>query len=84
MQRTVEATMRTAGFLKSGKTLKQVDDQMLATQKTIMDNHKLSTIQKNSLLRRMAIQVSMVIPSSENIKIVKPFFKRILAITAGK
>ena len=63
MQRAVEATMLTTGFLKSGKTLKQVDDQMLATQKTIMDNPKLSKTQKNALLQRMAIQVSMVIPS---------------------
>ncbi len=84
MQRTVEATMLTTGFLKSGKTLKQIDDQMLATQNVIMQNPKLSQVQKNSLLQRMAIQVSMVIPSPENIETVKPFLKRILAITAPK
>lgn len=83
MQKMVETTMMTTGFLQSGKTLKQVDEQMLATQKSIMDDSKLSQVQKDSLLQRMAIQVSMVIPSAENIKTVKPFYKRIIAI-AGK
>ncbi len=84
MQKMVEATMMTTGFLKSGKTLKQVDDQMLATQKTIMDNPKLSPLQKDTLLQRMAIQVSMVVPTAQNIKTVKPFYERIIAIVGKK
>lgn len=82
MQRTVETTMLTAGFLKSGKTLKQVDAQITATQKQIETNPKLSEKQKSSLLRRMHIQISMVVPTSENIKTVQPFFPRIIAITS--
>ena len=84
MQRTVETTMLTAGFLKSGKTLKQVDAQILATQKTVETNPKLDAKQKSSLLRRMHIQVSMVVPTAENLKTVKPFFPRIIAITGKK
>ncbi len=84
MQRTVEVTMLTAGFIKSGRTLKQVEQTMLETQKMIESNSKMTQMQKSSLLRRMHIQISMVIPSPENIKTVKPFFPRILAITSKK
>ena len=84
MQRTVEATMLTAGFIKSGRTLKQVEEKMLATQKLVEENDKMTAIQKSALLRRMHIQISMVIPTPENIKAVKPFYPRIIAITGKK
>ncbi len=84
MQRTVEATMLTAGFIKSGRTLKQVEEKMAATQKLIKANDKMTAKQKSSLLQRMQIQIRMVIPSPDNIKIVKPFYPRIIAITGKK
>jgi len=84
MQRTVEATMLTAGFIKSGRTLKQVEEKMLETQKLVENNAKMTAAQKTSLLKRMQIQISMVIPSPENIKTVKPFYPRIIAITGKK
>ena len=84
MQRTVEATMLAAGFIKSGRTLKQVEEKMLETQALVEKNKKMTPQQKSSLLRRMQIQISMVIPSPENIATVKPFYPRILAITGKK
>ncbi len=84
MQRTVEATMLTAGFIKSGRTLKQVEEKMARTQKLIEQNDKMTAAQKASLLKRMQLQISMVIPSSKNIKTVKPFYPRIIAITGKK
>ncbi len=84
MQRTVEAAMLTAGFIKSGRTLKQVKEKMVATQKLIQENTKMTAKQKSALLQRMHIQISMVIPSFENIKTVKPFYPRIIAITGKK
>ncbi len=84
MQRTVEATMLTAGFIKSGRTLKQVEEKMVATQKLVEQNDKMTAAQKTSLLKRMQLQISMVIPSSKNIKTVKPFYPRIIAITGKK
>ena len=84
MQRTVEATMLTAGFIKSGRTLKQVEEKMLETQKLVEKNDKMTAAQKTSLLKRMQIQISMVIPSPENIATVKPFFPRIVEITEKK
>ena len=81
MQRTVKATMLTASFLKSGRTLKQVEEKLQKTRELVERNDKMTAKQKSSLLQRMQLQISRVIPSSENIAIVKPFYPRILAIT---
>ena len=84
MQQTVETTMLTAGFLRSGKTLKQVQQEITATQQRVEKNPKITAQQKSALLRRMHIQVSMVVPTSQNLKTVQPFYPRILAITDKK
>lgn len=84
MQRTVETTMLTAGFIKSGRTLEQVDKQLTATRQLIEKNPKLTAQQKTAMLQRMTQQISMVVPTKENIKTVRPLLDRIFAITSKK
>ena len=84
MQARIETTLLAAGFINSGKTLKQIDSEIKATQNRINNNPKLSLEQKSAMLRRMHIQISMVIPSRENIATVRPYFTKIKAITGLK
>jgi hypothetical protein len=77
MQEAVETTMVAVGFINSGKTLKEVEDTVTDTSKQISADQTLSKEQKSALFRRMYIQVSLVVPSKKNLKVVQPFFTRI-------
>jgi formate dehydrogenase assembly factor FdhD len=84
MQQLVETVMLTAGFINSGKSVQQIEDQMAEQQKKIEADATLTPEQKDALKRRMAIQVSMVVPSQQNVDTVRPYFDQVMAVAAKK
>lgn len=83
MQQLVETVMLTAGFIKSGKTVAEIDALVAEQRRRIAADATLSPEQRDALERRMTIQVSMAIPSAANVDTVRPYFDRIAAV-AGK